>query len=245
MELYYQDEWVTIYHGDCREILPELPKVDLVLTDPPFENYSPDWVTEYATLLPEHEHHIVFSKFPYTGIIQTHFNKFPLVTEYIWYYTDTCTFRSKYMPLLHHETISVFSKNTKSIDMERIREPTRRPGVKPHYKTNKTRGHTGNKKYWGNNPGGSWRSSVIPVQRTMRGSLLKVQTPIGVKPVELFDSIIPAYGSGLILDPFLGSGTTAYCAKKLNRKCIGIEIDEKYCEIAANRCRQSVMTLNI
>ncbi len=33
---YYQDEWVTIYHGDCREILPSLEKVDLVLTDPPY-----------------------------------------------------------------------------------------------------------------------------------------------------------------------------------------------------------------
>ena len=49
----------------------------------------------------------------------------------------------------------------------------------------------------------------------------------------------------LILDPFLGSGTTAYCAKKLNRKCIGIEIEEKYCEIAAKRCSQSVMRLDI
>ncbi len=36
MKPYYQDEWVTIYHGDCRLILPELPKVDLVLTDPPW-----------------------------------------------------------------------------------------------------------------------------------------------------------------------------------------------------------------
>jgi site-specific DNA-methyltransferase (adenine-specific) len=33
---YYQDRWATIYHGDCREILPQLPKVDLVLTDPPY-----------------------------------------------------------------------------------------------------------------------------------------------------------------------------------------------------------------
>ena len=38
MKPYYQDEWVTIYHGDCREILPSLPKVDLVLTDPPYAN---------------------------------------------------------------------------------------------------------------------------------------------------------------------------------------------------------------
>ena len=36
MTPYYKDEWVTIYHGDCREVLPSLPKVDLVLSDPPY-----------------------------------------------------------------------------------------------------------------------------------------------------------------------------------------------------------------
>jgi tRNA G10 N-methylase Trm11 len=36
MTPYYSDKWVTIYHGDCREILPQLDKVDLVLTDPPY-----------------------------------------------------------------------------------------------------------------------------------------------------------------------------------------------------------------
>jgi len=51
--------------------------------------------------------------------------------------------------------------------------------------------------------------------------------------------------NNLVLDPFLGSGTTCYCAKKLNRYSIGIEIEEKYCEIAAKRCSQSVMRLNI
>ncbi len=49
----------------------------------------------------------------------------------------------------------------------------------------------------------------------------------------------------LILDPLMGSGTTLVAAKKLGRKCIGIEISEKYCEIAVNRCRQSVMRLEV
>ncbi len=48
----------------------------------------------------------------------------------------------------------------------------------------------------------------------------------------------------LILDPFLGSGTTCYVAKKLNRRCIGVEIEERFCHIAANRCRQTVMDLS-
>lgn len=67
------------------------------------------------------------------------------------------------------------------------------------------------------------------------------------KPERLWNWLIvnASQPNDLILDPFLGSGTTAFCAKKLNRKCIGIEIEEKYCEIAANRCRQMVMELKI
>jgi len=65
------------------------------------------------------------------------------------------------------------------------------------------------------------------------------------KPESLWSWLISSASKrgDLILDPFLGSGTTAYCAKKLNRRCIGYEIEEKYCEIAANRCRQTVMEL--
>lgn len=55
------------------------------------------------------------------------------------------------------------------------------------------------------------------------------------KPVGLIQRVI-ALTFGTILDPFLGSGTTAVACIRTGRKCIGIELEEKYCEIAAKRC---------
>ena len=60
------------------------------------------------------------------------------------------------------------------------------------------------------------------------------------KPVELFSKILLDYSqeNDLILDPFLGSGTTAVACQELHRRFIGIEISEKYCEIARERLKQ-------
>lgn len=63
-------------------------------------------------------------------------------------------------------------------------------------------------------------------------------------PEALINIILTVYSDpgDLILDPFLGSGTTAWCAKKLNRRCIGYEIREEYCRIAADRCSQEYLS---
>jgi modification methylase len=66
-------------------------------------------------------------------------------------------------------------------------------------------------------------------------------------PLKLAERVISSatFETDLILDPFLGSGTTLVAAKILGRKAIGIEISEKYCDIAAKRLSQSVMQLEI
>ncbi len=68
-----------------------------------------------------------------------------------------------------------------------------------------------------------------------------------VKPLKLMSYLV-TLGSrpgDTVLDPFLGSGTTALACKLLSRKCIGIELEEKYCEIATKRCSQNVFDFGI
>lgn len=61
------------------------------------------------------------------------------------------------------------------------------------------------------------------------------------KPVTLMRRIIADWTTGVILDPFMGSGTTLRAAKDLGRKAIGIEVEERYCEIAVQRLAQEVL----
>lgn len=63
------------------------------------------------------------------------------------------------------------------------------------------------------------------------------------KPEPLWRGILAAMPEGVVLDPFMGSGTTLRVAKDLGRRAIGIELEERYCEIAANRMAQTVLPL--
>jgi DNA modification methylase len=63
------------------------------------------------------------------------------------------------------------------------------------------------------------------------------------KPAELIQTILSNSEADRIVDPFMGSGTTLVAAKNLGRRAIGIEIEERYCEIAARRLSQGVLPL--
>ena len=65
------------------------------------------------------------------------------------------------------------------------------------------------------------------------------------KPISLIKWCLLFGGGDIILDPFMGSGTSLVAAKELGRECIGIEIEEKYCEIASKRVSQEVMRMEV
>lgn len=64
-----------------------------------------------------------------------------------------------------------------------------------------------------------------------------------VKPQLLIERILSCVPLAVVLDPFIGSGSTLVAAKRLGARAIGIELEEKYCEIAATRLQQGVLNL--
>jgi DNA modification methylase len=104
-------------------------------------------------------------------------------------------------------------------------------------------GHSGNKKADGTPICGLYRNKrdvwTVPAC-PYKEAHFATYPPDLIKPCILAGSPV----GGVILDPFLGSGTTAYVSKELNRKCIGIELNEEYIKIATKRLSQEVMELS-
>ena len=121
MKPYYQDKWVTIYHGDCREILPELPdgNIDLFYTNPPFGITNAEWdrpLNWTALWLPiwrvlkENASVVVHASMPFNyDLVSTQRQCFKY--EYIWEKNiATGFFIAGNQPLRKHENICVFYK---------------------------------------------------------------------------------------------------------------------------------------
>jgi len=84
------------------------------------------------------------------------------------------------------------------------------------------------------------RGSVITTESSPSGLTTKIGHPTP-KPVGLMEVLIDAAPPGVIADPFAGSGSTLLAARNLGRKAIGVELEERYCEIIAQRLDQMAL----
>ena len=227
MKPYYQDASVTIYHGDCVEVLPTLPMVDLVVTDPPYiigavssgamASKSGGW----ADMMNSSAWFTAWYR-QTDALLKNH----GAMWQFLNWRTVPVVMRAALDAGLPITSMMVWDKQWIG--------PGGPQGLRPSYElcallakpdfAIKDRGIADVWRY----KVGSYKASGHPAE----------------KPAGLFHRVISTCGAGgVVLDPFLGSGTTAVAAKAAGWSAIGIEAEEKYCEIAARRCSQETLDL--
>ncbi|MBT9133033.1 MAG: Modification methylase DpnIIB [Firmicutes bacterium] len=248
MKPYYEHAGITIYLGDCRDILPELELVDLVLTDPPYGlNYNNGDLANYwesafggdaSRQVPR----------PIIGDNEEEANQL---------FQD---FLNAVKPIMKHGSCCcccccgggpkpLFARWTLWMDeiigfKQAVVWDKGGLGMGIHFRRSyeflliAQKGSPAHR--WN---GGTTTSNVWSVPKIIPSRL---EHPTA-KPVLLMKYPIQLFSipGDIVLDPFMGSGTTLVAAKVLGRKAIGIEINEDYCRIAVERLSQSVMDLNI
>lgn len=205
MTPYYRDDEVTVWHGDCRDILPSV-HADVMVTDPPYGRaFCSGWTGSAIA-----------------GDADTSARDAVLAD----WTGPALAFGSPAVP----EPTGV-----------KARLVWHRPGSgmgdlampwKPDFEMVYVLGSGFSAEHRG--------SSVLTVPwDVFRGDAFHPHQ----KPVSLMRTLIRACPPGVILDPFMGSGSTLVAAKFERRRAIGIEVEERYCEVAAKRLAQGVLAL--
>lgn len=260
---YYDNGQQVIYHGDCRDLLPLLTHWNLLFTSPPYAQQREytvgkiDWdaLVPPALALPPIGAQQVIVNLGLThsnGEVNLYWSNLFLAMREVgwrlfgWYVWDQLNglpgnWNGRLAP--SHEFL--FHFNAQSVPVNKTvrakqfgRSQPGRVGLR------KADGTVGG--WSGDETVSEWKvpDSVIRIDRECDRSGPEREHPARF-PVALPKHVIDAYTSSLdtTLDPFMGSGTTLVAAKQLGRKCIGIEISEAYCEIAARRLEDTTPSL--
>ena len=228
MTPYYEQDGITIYHGDCRKVLSVLPPVDHVIADPPYDKWTHAGArTSKGGMI--HSLGIDFS---------------PVGSDVAWFLLPCLSLAARWVIVFCAlEQLGAYQTTAPSAY---IRSGVFRRHSGPQFSGDRpAQGaegiailHRAGRKRW--NGGG-----VAAVWECPRETKTRLHpTP---KPELLMADLVMQFtdAGDTILDPFMGSGTTLVAAKRLGRKAIGIELEEKYCEIAAKRLSQGALNLEM
>ena len=213
---YFRDDAVMIYHADCRDILPKMPKVDLVLTDPPYG------IGADRNLRANKRH-------GQAAVPSRDYG----VGEWDCSPPDSALLVAV---MAAGQNAVIWGGNYFSLPPS--------PGWLVWDKDNGGNGYADCELAWANLGGAVRRRRYrwMGMLQEHAGANKEERWHPTQKPLPLMQwclELVP--DAQTILDPFMGSGTTLRAAKDLGRFAIGIEIEEKYCEIAAKRMAQGVL----
>lgn len=246
MKPYYEDDSVTLYLGDCRLVLDGSIKADACVTDPPYGDTSLEWDQWPVGWVAAVEFSLPLATSLWCfGSMRMHlahhasaFSTWTYAQEIIWQKTAGTGFQSDRFKRVHEIAMHWYRGPWADVYKDAPREGTGsklkgraiKRGPTAHYGK---QGEVG----WVDN-GTRLKHSVIKVRNMHGRAIHPTEKPIAILTPLIGYSCPPA---GTVLDPFAGSGSTLLAAKLLGRKAIGIEANEAYCELAANRLSQGVL----
>lgn len=234
MTPYYEDAAVTLYRGDCREILPQLAVVDHVITDPPYEAEAHTEGRRIKTVGGGGDYGA-------TGACVLNFEPITEDMRLLCGYEFGRVARRWALVFCQAEAVSTWRDSLVAGGLSYRRACVWvKPDAQPQLSGDRPGmgyesivcAHARGRSRWN---GGGKRG----VYEALRASTAQARPSIHMteKPELLMSQLVSDFTDEgeTILDPFAGSGTTLVAAKKLGRKAIGIEREEKYCEVAARR----------
>ncbi len=246
MTPYYADDRVTLYLGDCRTVLPQLDvQADCVCTDPPYGETSlawDRWPDGWPTVIAAHTRSMwCFGSLRMFLDRRDEFGGWKLSQDVVWEKTNPTSLRADRFRRIHEIAAffyqgpwgEVFKQPQRSLYLGEPTPSRSERGRRPahwEYQDRPPLGELG----W-EDDGSRLMTSVLRV----RGMHMRAYHP-NEKPPGILDPLI-SYAcppGGLVLDPFAGSGSTLVAARDSGRRAIGIEADERYCEVIARRLAQ-------
>lgn len=239
---YYEEAGITIYHGDCRDVSVDF---GAVVTDPPYGqgHYATDTAVLDAAMLTAWIDLGPVAVFGWPErLVGLCVAAGVTPDEWItWWPTNGAIRGTNYAGLWRESECIAWFGVGRWGELRQPRGESSARIVAVDYTSERvtargsSNGQAGSRK-----SGDVWREAAPGL-----GFQSHLRLHPNEKPVALLRRLVTALpdDAGVVLDPFMGSGTTLRAAKDLGRHAIGIEIDEHYCEIAATRLNQEVLDL--